>query len=119
MPHYAYGTFALLLLQIESVQDALDLGFCGECPSKSPSSPPTKVPTALPTLAPTGALDDCDLDPPSCELDPSDDADRVTFCFVFGSVQVEICAKVDNIQTLLGLGKAKVFTVVLLLTFCM
>ena len=116
------------------MQDALEFGFCGPCPTDAPSwapsasptnqptssptisptvSPtmapttlaPTMVPTtAQPTMFPTGALDECEVEPPSCTIDPNDGLDRVTFCLEIGGLQSEECVLVENVRILIVLG---------------
>ena len=56
-------------------------------------------------MAPTGALDGCEVEPPSCTLSPPDGADRVTFCLVIGDIQVELCVLTENVLGLLERGE--------------
>ena len=116
------------LLQIELVPEAIDEGaICGECPSDAPSDSPTDVPAGSPssspsnkpskqpaivptagqpTQSPTGPLEGCPLPPPpSCIVDPDDGEERVTFCLQLGDKETEECVLVENVQTLLDLGK--------------
>ena len=125
----------IVLSQIDRVQDALEFGFCGSCPTEAPSwapsvlptaqpssnptaSPtappsmppttatPTMVPTtAQPTMSPTGFLDGCDVEPPSCSVEPDDGEDRVTFCLVIVGLESEECVLIENVRVLLDLGK--------------
>lgn len=66
---------------------------------------PSPAPTLVPTMPPTGALDGCEIEPPSCALSPPDEADRVAFCLVIGETQVELCVRIENVQGLLGRGE--------------
>lgn len=130
-PHFCFSNG-----KIDRVQDALDFGFCGECPTDAPSSNPTNLPTTQPTIAPTkfptrqptvapttgtptmvpttgqptmspsGFLDSCDEEPPSCTLTPDDGEDRVIFCLQFGDKQSEQCVLLEAVQGLLDLGKS-------------
>ena len=98
---------------------ALEFGVCGECPSEAPSMSPTRQPTGMPsvtptsapTAAPTGALDLCELVPPSCTIEPDDGEDRVTFCLVI-VIQIERCVLEQNVRSLISLGKANLFHVI-------
>ncbi|CAB9519918.1 ECF subfamily RNA polymerase sigma-24 subunit [Seminavis robusta] len=105
-----------ICLPIEFVQELLEQGSCGECPSPAPSVLPTGAPTTLlptslpsvtptliPTIAPTGPLDDCDVMPSNCTV-PGDDSDRVTFCLTINDVQTELCVLVEDVLELLTLG---------------
>lgn len=112
--------------QIEFVQEALGAGFCGECPTLTPSASPSELPSSSPTLSPTespsltptsapsmvptGALDDCPVDPPTCEVVPDDGEERVVFCVVIGGVQFERCVVKEVVKYLLQGGKPCTFT---------
>ena len=95
----------LVKLQIDLVQDALLLGVCGECPTLAPTSFPSALPTNEPTLSPTTFTENCDEEPPICELFPGDLVSRVIFCVQLGGQQAELCVAVENLPLLLGYGE--------------
>lgn len=91
--------------QIDLVQDALLLGVCGECPTLAPTSLPSALETNKPTLTPTTFTENCDEEPPTCELFPGDFVSRVVFCVQLGVEQAELCVAVENLPLLLENGE--------------
>lgn len=87
------------------MQEALQLGYCGECPTPAPTNSPSALPSSEPSFTPTTFTENCEEEPPTCVLFPGDLVDRVVFCVQFGDEQAEVCVAVENVKLLLEFGK--------------